>query len=316
VDANSGTFAGTLTFPGAGAWVVTAAYSGDSNVNAAQTAQQVTVDSTEATTMTLTSNAPTMPVGGSVTFTAQVSSTVTLKVPTGTATFMDGSTSLGTATLDSYGIAKLTTTGLSGGAHSITANYSGDSIFRSSSASISESISDYALQAVTASVSIKVGQSGSASVAVVPEGGFNQAVSFACSGLPAGATCTFAPPSLTPDGTNIATDAMTISTAASAAGEKHRAASTHTGWLTASGFGLAGVLLIIPVCGRKRRTTRMVVLGGILMMLLVLVTLGCGTSGSSGPPPNPIVGTYSVTVTATATSGPARSATVSVTITQ
>jgi hypothetical protein len=265
--------------------------------------------------MTLTSNAPTMPVGGSVTFTAQVSSTVTLKVPTGTATFMDGSTSLGTATLDSYGIAKLTTAGLSGGAHSITANYSGDSIFRSSSANISESISDYALQAVTASVSIKVGQSGSASVAVIPEGGFNQAVSFAYSGLPAGATCTFAPPSLTPDGTNIATDAMTVSTAASAAGERHRAASIHTGWLAASGFGLAGVLLI-PLCGRKRRTTRMVVLGGILMMLLVLVTLGCGTSGSSAQPPNPIVGTYSVTVTATATGGPARSATVSVTITQ
>jgi hypothetical protein len=273
------------------------------------------VDSTEATTMTLTSNAPTMPVGGSVTFTAQVSSTVTLKVPTGTATFMDGSTSLGTAILDSYGIAKLTTTGLSGGAHSITANYSGDSIFRSSSASISESISDYALQAVTASVSIKVGQTGSASVALIPEGGFNQAVSFACSGLPAGATCTFAPPSLTPDGTNIATDAMTVSTVTSAAGEKHRAASAHTGWLAGSGFGLAGVLLI-PLCGRKRRTTRMVVLGGILMMLLVLVTLGCGTSGSSAQPPNPMVGTYSVTVTATATGGPARSATVSVTITQ
>ena len=316
VDANSGTFAGTLTFPGAGAWVVTAAYSGDSNVNATQEQQQVTVDSTEATTMTLTSNAPTMPVGGSVTFTAQVSSTVTLKVPTGTATFMDGSTSLGTANLDSYGIAKLTTTGLSGGAHSITANYSGDSIFRSSSASISESISDYALQAVTASVSIKVGQSGSASVAVIPEGGFNHAISFACSGLPAGATCTFAPPSLTPDGTNIATDAMTVSTAASAAGERRRTAFTHKGWLAGSGFGLAGVLLIIPVCGRKRRTTRMVVLGGILMMLLVLVTLGCGTSGSSGQPTNPMVGMYSVTVTATATGGPARSATVSVTITQ
>jgi hypothetical protein len=262
--------------------------------------------------MTLTSNAPTMPVGGSVTFTAQVSSTVTLKVPTGTATFMDGSTSLGTATLDSYGIAKLTTTGLSGGAHSITANYSGDSIFRSSSASISESISDYALQAVTASVSIRVGQSGSASVAVIPEGGFNQAVSFACSGLPAGATCTFAPPSLTPDGTNIATDAMTVSTATSAAGEK-RAASTHTGWLAGSGFGLAGVLLI-PLCGRKRRT-RITILGSFLLMLLVLGMLGCGSSGNSVPP-NPIVGTYSVTVTATATSGPARSATVSVTITQ
>ena len=51
------------------------------------------------------------------------------------------------------------------------------------------------------------------------------------------------------------------------------------------------------------------------MMLLVLGMLGCGSSGNPVPT-NPMVGTYSVTVAATATSGPARSATVSVTITQ
>jgi hypothetical protein len=316
VDTTSGTFAGSLVFPSAGTWVVTAAYGGDSNVNATQIERQITVDSSEATTMTLTSNAPTASVGEPVTFTAQASSTVTLTVPTGTATFMDGSISLGTATLDSYGLAKLVTSGLSGGAHSITATYSGDSVFRSSSAGVSESIRDYLLQAVNASVSIKVGQSGSTSVAVVPEGGFNHTVSFACSGLPAGAACTFAPPSLTPDGTNIATDAMTVSTTALAAAERHHAVATSIGWLATSGFGLAGVLFVFPVCGRKRRT-RMTFLGGIFLMLLAFGTLGCGSSGRSKTPPiNSMVGTYNVTVTATANGSPARSATVSITITQ
>jgi hypothetical protein len=316
VDTNSGTFAGSFTFPTAGTWVIAAVYSGDSNVNAAQTAQQVTVDSSEATSMTLTSSAPMSPVGGSIAFTAQVSSAVTLKVPTGTVTFMDGSTSLGTVTLDSSGIAKLATTGLSGGTHSVTANYSGDAVFRPSSASVGENISDYTLQAVTASVSIKVGQSGTASVAVIPVGGFSQTVSFACSGLPKGAGCTFSPPSLTPDGTNIATDTMTISSSGSAAARLHSAAATRTLWLSGSGFGLVAISVLLPMCGRKRRS-RMAVLGGIVLILPVLGMLGCGgSSASSAPPANPMVGTFSVTVTATAPSSPSRSVTVSVAITQ
>src|SRR5260221_12508086 len=106
---------------------------------------------------------------------------------------------------------------------------------------------------------------------------------------------------------------MTVSTATSAAGEKHRAVSTHTEWLAGSGFGLAGDLLI-PLCGRKRRT-RITILSSFLLMLLVPGMLGCGSSGNSVPI-NPMVGTYSVKVTAKATAGPARSATVSVTITQ
>jgi hypothetical protein len=314
LNANTGTFASTVTFPAAGTWVVTAVYSGDSNVNGTQTQQQVSVASTEPTTITLTSNPPTAPVGGSVTFTAQVSSTITLQVPSGTVTFvMDGANSLGSATLDSYGIATLTTTSMAGGAHSITANYGGNALFRSSSASVSENISDYALQAVTASVSIKIGQSGGASLAVIPEGGFNQTVSFTCSGLPSGATCTFAPPTLTPDGTNIASDTMTIAASSSAAGV-HRAAAGGITWLAGSGFGLVAAFLVFPMWGAKRRIRR-TVLGGVLLMLAILATIGCG-GGSGQPPPNPIVGTYKVTVNATTAGSTIHRATVSVTITQ
>src|SRR5205807_7656660 len=104
-------------------------------------------------------------------------------------------------------------------------NYSGDAVFRSSSASLNEMISDYSLQAVTASLTIAAGQSGNASLAVIPQGGFNQAVTFACSGLPSGASCSFAPTTLTPDGTDIANDTMTISASGVAAAKPLNARS-------------------------------------------------------------------------------------------
>jgi hypothetical protein len=51
-------------------------------------------------------------------------------MPTGTITFKDGATTLGTSTL-SGSIATLSTTSLAVGAHSITAKYGGDDNFGS-----------------------------------------------------------------------------------------------------------------------------------------------------------------------------------------
>ncbi len=69
--------------------------------------------------------------GQSITFTA----TVTPQgagVPTGVVTFKDGTTTLGTGTLDASGIASFNSAALSAGAHSITAVYAGDGAFAAS----------------------------------------------------------------------------------------------------------------------------------------------------------------------------------------
>jgi len=50
--------------------------------------------------------------------------------PTGTVTFKDGSSTLGTGTLDSSGQAMFTTSTLTVGSHSITASYGGDTTFK------------------------------------------------------------------------------------------------------------------------------------------------------------------------------------------
>ena len=80
------------------------------------------------TTTTLTASPTSVSSGANVTLTA----TVTGTGATGTVTFVDGSTTLGSATLNTSGIATLTVNALTVGSNSITATYSGDSNFNGS----------------------------------------------------------------------------------------------------------------------------------------------------------------------------------------
>jgi uncharacterized repeat protein (TIGR01451 family) len=75
-----------------------------------------------ATTAALTSSANPSSFGQAVTFTA----TVTGASPTGTVTFKDGATALGSGTLNGSGVATFTTPSLAVGSHSISAAYAGD----------------------------------------------------------------------------------------------------------------------------------------------------------------------------------------------
>jgi hypothetical protein len=87
-----------------------------------------------ATTTTLVSSRNPSVFGTAVTFTATVTSS-TQGTITGTVTFMDGATVLGTSAL-SLGHATFTTSALGGGAHSITAVYSGDANYLSSTSAV------------------------------------------------------------------------------------------------------------------------------------------------------------------------------------
>ena len=86
-----------------------------------------------ATTTALTASAATITAGGSVTFTATITgASGSTGTPTGTVTFLDGTTTLGTGTLSASGVATYSTSKLATGAHSITAQYGGDSNFAAS----------------------------------------------------------------------------------------------------------------------------------------------------------------------------------------
>jgi hypothetical protein len=75
---------------------------------------------------------------------------------------------------------------------------------------------DYQLSVTPTTLSIVAGQSGTAKFTVAMNG-FNSAVTLACSGLPAGATCSFAPSSLTPSGGNPVSSILTVSTTTASA---------------------------------------------------------------------------------------------------
>jgi hypothetical protein len=61
-------------------------------------------------------------------------------VPTGTVTFLDGNTSVGTGTLNASGQAGLTTSSLAIGAHNMKTTYGGDATYAGSSGTVRQTV--------------------------------------------------------------------------------------------------------------------------------------------------------------------------------
>jgi hypothetical protein len=119
---------------GVGTHTITASYLGDSNFTLSSTTSPLTqVVSQADTKMTVASSANPSRFGQPVTFTATVKAVAPGSgVPTGTVTFYDGSTILGTDPIYGSGQATISIATLSVGSHTITASYSGDSNFTAS----------------------------------------------------------------------------------------------------------------------------------------------------------------------------------------
>jgi hypothetical protein len=110
------------------------------------------------TTSAVTSSAATVLVGQAVTFTGTVSSNS--GTPTGTVTFLDGTTTLGTGTLSS-GKATFQTSSLAAGVHNVTIAYGGSSSFNAStSTAFGETVDNPGTS--TGSYTVKVSGSGTA----------------------------------------------------------------------------------------------------------------------------------------------------------
>jgi len=123
----------TFTWQTPGTHTLTASYAGDSNLLASSSASFTQTVNPAATTNSVSLSSNTATYGQSVTVTSTVHPTFSGS-PTGTVTFLDGSTTLGTVTLTS-GSAQFTTSSLSVASHSIIAKYNGDSNFSTSTSS-------------------------------------------------------------------------------------------------------------------------------------------------------------------------------------
>jgi hypothetical protein len=113
-----------------GSHSITASYSGDSNYNAKTSSHLIQIVK-QASSVALASSTNPSPFNGPVTFTASVAPSAA----TGTVTFMDGGTVLGSSTL-SAGVCTFTTSVLALGFHSITAVYGGDTNYAGSTSSV------------------------------------------------------------------------------------------------------------------------------------------------------------------------------------
>jgi hypothetical protein len=139
---------------GAGNHALTAVYDGDNAFEPSTSAvvDQTITPSTPATAVALTVSRNPAISGQPVTFTASVTAVAPgAGTPTGTVTFFDGSTVLGTVTLDANGTAFLSTSLATPGSHSITAVYNGDGTFSTSSSTITEPVLRGSQTALTAS---------------------------------------------------------------------------------------------------------------------------------------------------------------------
>jgi len=128
---SSGAASFTSSTLSSGTHPITVAYTGDSNYNASTSSVLNQVIAGTAPTTTAISVAATNSVYGSAN---TVTATVAGANPSGSVTFNDGATVLGTVSLAS-GVATYSLKNLSAGTHSITASYTGDAINAGSTSS-------------------------------------------------------------------------------------------------------------------------------------------------------------------------------------
>ncbi len=309
------TTAATQTSP-AGTYPIGANVSGTSAGNYIANIRPGALAITPASTVTTiaTSGSPAT-VGANVSFTATV--TTTGGIVAGTVNFSDGSTLLGTGTLNASGIATFSTTTLSLGSHSVTAAFQANSNFTASSATLTQIMNaatgSFTISATPASQFIKGAGTTIYQVTLTSVGAFAGQISLACSGLPADATCSFANnPTLTAGGT--ATVAMTVNTTVADA-ELRKPELRHFDPADLAAITAAAVFPVeltglgVFFAGLRRRkklgTQKMRLVAVILFSLGILGLTGCGC-------PSTVFQTYTINITATSVSftAPAQSTSV------
>jgi hypothetical protein len=148
-----------VSIPGSGTGhLVDASYPGDTNFSTSVSATTSLTSTQVTTSVALTASAASSTYGQSIELTATLSpSTVGGLATAGeTVTFLNGATTIGTATLDSSGVATLTLTTLPAGTSSLTAVYPGDPNFLSATSSPLSFSVGHAVLTVTANALSKV----------------------------------------------------------------------------------------------------------------------------------------------------------------
>jgi hypothetical protein len=323
---------------------ITAAYAATQNFNAASSAalQQVIELAPLVSAVVLQSSLNPSLQGQTVTFTATVSvpGPFVRLIQSGTVSFLDGGTVIGTGTINKLGVATFSTATLALGSHAITASYGGAT---SGSQAIQPSVSAVLTQVVTVSIGeappgftlrvspnparVPAGQTAILLVTVQALSGFAEPVTLSCAGLPGESTCMFIEATIPAGGGATTLELATTAphncgdpthpyakpgglAAACTGGSRLWASARERRGLEFGGPLLAGLILLLP---RRRRWLRG---RGVLVAVALLAGLvglsGCGGNCTDlGTYP----GAYTVTVTGTAQGATALTQSVAVPLT-
>jgi hypothetical protein len=299
----------------AGTYSLTARYVGNSSFLASTSpANPVTVTATTATaSINLVASPNPVTEGQALILTATVKESGTTP-PTGTVSFMNGSAVMGTAALNSSGVATLSITSLAVGTYSITAQYpsaTGANPQGSGSASPASATVLVTVDAATVPIvpsfsmtvtgstasSVVSGQTAVYSVAVAPTTGPTlPAITFTASGLPAGATATFSPSKIAAGaGTTNVTLSIQTPAAQSARLERNRELN--------GGLPVVALCLLLLPFGRNSRRfgKRLMRLSSMVLLLAGAASL-MGLTGCGADVARSTVQSYTVTVTSASAS--------------
>jgi len=256
-----------------------------------------------STTTTVVSSQNPSSFGAAVTFTATVTTTGA-SAPTGTVTFNNGTTSLGSGALTNLNATQATatlttstTSPLPAGTDSITATYGGDiSNASSTSAILNQTVNPptFTLTTPTIPAAVLAGGSTTSTFKVTPTSAttFVAAINFgptSCLNLPdTTVSCTFntgqANPNQIAAGSGATTVTVTISTigpnSSDAVNNRRRRADSRSPWLPLA-LPLAGIVMV-GLAGRKMSKFSVI---ACLCVSLVLLGLLVACGGSSSPPP-------------------------------
>jgi hypothetical protein len=214
----------------AGTHSIVASYAGDVSYSASISGTDA-ITVAPATTTTAAHAPTTAAPGTNVTLTADVATQSNGAAPSGTLTFFNGSTQIGspvavTGTAGTVGCSLLAcasaqatlTASFGSGAITLTAKYSGDGNYAGSiSGAITTTVTtapDFNLTASPNSLSVTAGGAQTSTLTIAPLNGFTGTVTISCSGVPSSATCSASPASLTLNGSTPLTSILSITTAA------------------------------------------------------------------------------------------------------
>jgi large repetitive protein len=279
-----------------GSHAVTASYSGDADDNPSVSSALTQAMHAIATTTSLGTGATAGPAPQTVLIATVVGTSG--PIPTGTVTFTNGATVIGTATLDSTGVGTLLPD-LAPSSYNLTANYSGDSLHSSSSSSavkVSGIPTGFGITVNPSTITMATSQNSTVTVSVQSTNGFADTIGFGCGTMPAGLTCHFANETLSLKAGATQAVQLTIDTNSPLGG-----GSTAMNSGSAAGrFSLAGLFLpaglLFGWVGWRFRKRNGILFAAILALFLsgTLMVTGCGGSFSQM---SVAPGTYTIQIT-------------------